>query len=98
VNPTSNIRATIEYKTRSKWNDVLANDWIVWSYALFALSGLLWIVILVPIQVKQARMLKVAINNVPDEYHRLDKIWSVVGTIAILIPIPAIWMMIAKST
>jgi uncharacterized membrane protein len=35
-----------------------AHPWLTWSYALFGLSGLIWLLVLVPIQLKQRQMLR----------------------------------------
>lgn len=77
---------------------VLATGWMLGSYLLFAISGALWVTVLVPIQIKQSRLLK-------DEplapaklqpYFRLSRIWSAVGALATAIPLPAIYLMSAK--
>ena len=76
---------------------VLTTGWILWSYVLFGFSGLLWLAVLVPIQVKQARLLKGAVGEVPAAYYRLEGVWSAVGILATLVPLPALWMMITKA-
>lgn len=79
------------------YGGVVANEWILWSYVLFGISGAIWIAVLVPIQIKQARMLRpVSAQKLPKEYHRLARIWWVAGTLATLFPLPAIYLMIAK--
>lgn len=80
-----------------RWGGVGAQGWIVTSYALFAFSGALWIAVLVPIQIRQARLLRAAVDRVPPQYRRLDRIWSTVGVVATLVPLPAVWMMLAKG-
>lgn len=76
---------------------IAANPWIVWSYAAFSLSGLLWMAVLVPIQVKQTRLLRGATTSVPAAYKRLAKIWSVVGSMATLLAMPPLYWMVARS-
>lgn len=79
------------------WGGV-GRSWIALSYGLFALSGLLWLAVLVPIQVRQARMLRhLAVDAaLPPAYHKLTLWWSLVGTLATLAPLPALWLMSAK--
>ena len=78
---------------------VLANDWILWSYGLFGVSGAIWIAVLLPIQFKQAKMLRGwGTEEIPKEYYRLARLWSIAGAIATLFPLPAIYLMVAKGT
>jgi uncharacterized membrane protein len=76
----------------------LDRTWIWTSYTLLATSGLLWLMVLVPIQLRQARLLRglPETAQLPAAYHRLSLWWSVVGTIATLAPLPALWLMSAK--
>lgn len=82
----------------ANYGGVLAQAWILWSYVLFGISGALWVLVLVPIQFKQARILRVSrAETIPDEYYRLAKLWSLTGVIATLVPLPAIYLMVAKG-
>ena len=79
------------------YGGVLSQPWILWSYVLFGISGAIWLFVLVPIQLKQARLLRTSPQEtIPDEYHRLARIWSLAGTVATLVPLPAIYLMISK--
>ena len=44
----------------ANYGGILSNDWILWSYVLFGVSGAIWIAVLVPIQFKQAHMLRMS--------------------------------------
>lgn len=78
---------------------VLANDWILWSYVLFGVSGAIWVAVLLPIQFKQANLLRASPAEViPQEYFRLARLWSFAGVIATLFPLPAIYLMVAKGS
>lgn len=79
--------------------DVLRDDWIVWSQVMFFLAGLIWLVILVPIQVKQARLARgfAAGGPIADSYWRLGKLWIVWGSIATIPLVAAIWLMLRKG-
>lgn len=82
-----------------QYGGVLSNGWILWSYVLFAVSGAIWVAVLVPIQFRQAQILRAATGeNVPSEYYRLAGIWSVAGTLATLFPLPAVYLMVARGT
>lgn len=78
------------------YGGILRNDWMLWGYILFAISGLIWAAVLVPIQVKQSRLLREATQDIPREYYRLARIWAIAGTLATLAPLPAIYLMVAK--
>jgi uncharacterized membrane protein len=76
---------------------IAANPWIWWSYAAFGLSGLLWIAVLVPVQIRQARLLRGASNTIPTDYKRVARIWSVVGFAATLVTLPPLYWMVARA-
>lgn len=76
---------------------IAANPWIWWSYATFGLSGLLWVAVLVPIQIRQARLLRSASSTVPADYKRLARIWSAVGVVATLVTLPPLYWMVARA-
>jgi len=79
--------------------DVLRDDWLVWSQVMFVLAGLIWLAILVPIQVKQARMARgfAAGGAIPESYWRLGKLWIIWGSIATIPLVAAIWLMLRKG-
>jgi len=80
------------------YGGILAQPWIFWSYVLFGVSGAIWLFVLVPIQLKQARLLRASRQEtIPDEYHRLARLWSLAGTVATLVPLPAIYLMVSKG-
>jgi uncharacterized membrane protein len=76
---------------------ILANPWIWWSYAAFGLSGLLWITVLVPVQIRQARLLRNANSTIPADYKRLARIWSAAGIVATLVTLPPLYWMVARA-
>lgn len=80
------------------YGGILSNDWIVWSYVLFGISGAIWIAVLVPIQFKQAKMLRMsATEEIPNEYYRLARMWSLAGALATLFPLPAVYLMVSRG-
>ena len=70
--------------------------WITWSYLLFGLSGLIWAVVLVPIQLRQRVLLK-NFKAVTPEYLRLSRVWQISGAIATVVPLPIVYLMITKG-
>lgn len=70
---------------------VTLTDWI------FA-SGLLWVAILIPVQIKQARLARgfAANGPIPDEYWRLNRVWLWVGILATVLPAANLYFMVFK--
>jgi uncharacterized membrane protein len=78
--------------------DYLSIRWLAWGYWLFILSGIIWAVILLPIQIKQAKMSKQFSKDgvIPDNYWRLSRLWIVFGTLATLLPLVNIYWVVFK--
>jgi uncharacterized membrane protein len=72
--------------------------WLTWGRLLFIASGLIWLVVLVPVQVKQARLARAfaASGSIPPEYWRLNRRWYVFGTVAVLLPLANLYWMVFK--
>lgn len=72
--------------------------WLVWSQLCFVAAGVLWLGVLIPIQVRQARMARQFANatQVPDEYRALARRWLVWGLIATVPLVSALYFMIDK--
>ncbi len=73
-----------------------AQAWIAWSYMLFGMSGLIWALVLVPIQLRQRILLK-RDQAVTAEYLKLSRIWQISGAIATIVPLPIVYLMIVKG-
>jgi uncharacterized membrane protein len=71
------------------------HSWISWSYMLFGLSGLIWLLVLMPIQLKQRRLLAQT-DQITSEYLRWSRIWQIAGAVATVLPLPIIYLMINK--
>ncbi len=73
-------------------------DWLVWSQLCFFAAGLIWLGVLVPIQIRQARMARTMTG--PDaltpEYRTLSRRWLIWGLIATVPVMAALYLMIAK--
>jgi len=72
--------------------------WLLWSQILFVSAGAIWLFILVPIQVKQARIAKSFEPGgvVSDEYRTLSRRWITWGLISTVPLVIILWLMVAK--
>lgn len=77
---------------------ILLVDWLVWGQLCFLASGLIWLCILLPLQIRQARLSARFHENglIPDIYRRLANLWIAWGIIATIPLIAALFFMIAK--
>ncbi|QKE39359.1 DUF2269 family protein [Ferrovum myxofaciens] len=78
--------------------DYLHIKWMAWGYWQFIASGVIWVVVLIPVQIAQAKMARTFENgkSIPPEYWKLGKIWYVFGTLATLLPASNIYWMVFK--
>lgn len=75
----------------------LLEGWLLWSQVLFVAAGLIWLFLLVPIQIKQAKLAKhFAAEDVGETYRGLSRRWIIWGLISTVPLIGATWLMIAK--
>ena len=79
--------------------DPLRDAWLVWAEVLFVIAGVIWLGVLVPIQVRQARMARgfAAAGVVPRDYDRLGRLWIAWGLVATLPLLAAMWLMLRKG-
>ena len=78
--------------------DLRGMTWLVWGQAMFAASGLIWIVILIPTQILQAREARGFADGgtIPNSYWRHGRRWTIWGTIATIIPLANLYFMVFK--
>jgi uncharacterized membrane protein len=78
--------------------DFLRIGWLAWGFWLFVISGLIWALILIPVQIRQARMARrfQAGGDIPQSYWTLGRIWIVFGLLATLIPLANLYWMVFK--
>ncbi len=76
----------------------LAAPWLAWGQALFVLSGLLWVGILIPLQIKLARLARgfAGGGEIPPAYWRLNRLWLRVGVLATVLPAANLYFMVFK--
>ena len=74
--------------------------WLLIGELLFAVSGIIWLAVLVPIQIRQARMARSLPPNaeLPALYRRESRRWLVWGIIATVPLVAAIYVMVAKPS
>ena len=80
--------------------DMTHTRWLMWGRWLFTASGVIWIVVLIPIQILQARMARQFERNglIPARYWRLNRIWLIFGVTATLLPLANVYWMVFKPT
>ena len=76
----------------------LRQTWLLWGQANFFTSGLIWVIILIPTQIVQARQARdfAAGGEIPESYWRHGRRWLVWGTIATIIPLGNLYFMVFK--
>ena len=72
--------------------------WLVYSQICFAVSGVIWLLVLLPLQIRQARAARAFAEggSIPDSYYRDCRLWIVWGLVSFAPLIVATWLMIAK--
>jgi len=78
--------------------DLRSTTWLVWGQALLVISGLIWVCILVPTQIAQARQARVFAERglIPDSYWRHNRRWVIWGVIATVVPLTNLYIMVFK--
>ena len=72
--------------------------WLSWGVGLFIASGVIWAVVLIPVQVMQARMARhfAAGEDIPARYWKLSRIWIGFGLVATILPLANLYFMVFK--
>ncbi len=78
----------------------LATPWVSLGHWLFVLSGVIWVTVLIPVQVHQARLARgfAAGGPIPGRYWRLNRLWLAFGLVATLLPLGNLYVMVFKPT
>jgi uncharacterized membrane protein len=91
---TGHIMATVRGYSFMEWS------WMTASEALFALSGLIWVVILIPAQRRMIRESALSGsstgNTLTAAYWKASRTWDVFGTLVIIIPLVVLYLMMTK--
>lgn len=74
--------------------------WLTWGRLLFIASGVLWLAVLVPVQIKQAHLARGFEQGgaIPEVYWHLNQIWYRVGIVAVLLPLANLYWMVFKPS
>jgi len=80
--------------------DLLGARWLVWGQLLLAISGLIWMAILIPAQIRQAKAARSFANGgeIPESYRRDASRWLFWGIVATVPLAVAVWLMVFKPT
>lgn len=72
--------------------------WLIWGQLCFVAAGCMWLGVLIPMQIRQARMAKAftQIDGISHEYRQLSRRWLTWGIVATVPLIIALYLMIAK--
>lgn len=72
--------------------------WLQWGIGLFFLSAVIWVVVLIPTQIKQAKMAAIFDESgvITEEYWKLCRRWNIWGGLAVIIPMSAVYFMTFK--
>jgi len=78
--------------------DYLHTYWLAWGTWLFIASGVIWALVLIPVQVAQEKMARRFANGgeIPARYWQLGRLWIVFGTLATLLPMINLYWMVFK--
>lgn len=77
-----------------------ANAWLQWGIGLFIASGVIWVAVLVPLQVRLARLAREFADGsrqIPGEYWKLCRTWNFWGVIATVMPLSVVYFMVFKG-
>ncbi len=79
---------------------LFSTSWLVWGQLLFVGSALLWMFVLLPAQIRQARAARTFANGgqIPDDYRRDATRWLRWGVVATVPLVVAVWVMVVKPS
>jgi uncharacterized membrane protein len=83
-----------------RFGGVGAASWLLWGIGLFIASGIIWVIVLIPVQIMQARMARrfATQAEIPLQYRRLSTVWNAAGAVATLLPLFNRYFMVFKPT
>jgi len=75
------------------------HPWLAWGLALFTASGVIWVAILIPVQIRQERLAGgfASAGPIPEEYWRLCRLWNFWGVVATILPLSVLYFMVFKN-
>lgn len=80
---------------------LLGTGWILWSIVLFTVSGLIFVVRIVPLQRQMRTLAQAGAERGsldPARYGQLSRSWDLWGAVALLTPVAALVLMVLKPS
>ena len=76
----------------------LLQGWLLWAQICFVAAGLIWLGLIVPVQVRSARLARQFAEGgpVPAAYHALSRRWIGWGLVSTIPLLAALWLMVAQ--
>ena len=76
----------------------LDTPWLALGSILFTASGIIWVAVLIPLQMRLGRMARGFAHGgpIPPAYWRAEKLWACFGVLATLLPLANIPVMVFK--
>ncbi len=75
----------------------LVSGWLLWAQVWFVVAGLIWLGLIVPIQIRSARLARnFSDGPVPDAYKALSRKWIFWGLVSTVPLLASLWLMIAQ--
>jgi len=73
-------------------------DWLTFSLVLFGVTGVIWLVVLLPMQRAMIRYSAAALTDgkIPEAYRQASRRWNAFGVAATLIPVVILYLMVFK--
>ncbi|MBO7746171.1 DUF2269 family protein [Paenibacillus sp. MWE-103] len=74
-------------------------NWLTASLALFAVTGVIWLAVLIPLQRAMIRHSAESVERgrVTEGYARASRLWAAFGIAATLLPIVILYLMVSKN-
>ncbi len=78
--------------------DPIGVGWLFWSQVWFYGIGLVWLFVLIPLQIQQARLVRqfAGTGTIPESYWRLCRYWNIVGIASTTPVVYVLYLMIAR--
>lgn len=76
----------------------LGQAWLIWGQSLFIASGIIWVAVLIPTQIVQAREARSFVDGgpIPESYWQHSRRWYFWGVLATLLPLANLYFMVVK--
>jgi uncharacterized membrane protein len=77
---------------------VFGPTWLTLGWSFFIASGVIWLTVLIPIQLRQWRLSRGfrSDGEISDRYWRLSTLWAIFGALATVLPFVNVYLMVFK--